>query len=817
MKRFFSLLIIFIAFQVSVFAAAGGKDILSQEERQWLIKHDGKIRYAPLPHYPPIEFADSEGTHKGVTADYLRRIEQKLDFRFAKVQANSWNEIIEKAKQGEIDVIGSIQNTPERREYLRFTKSYLKIPNVIIVREKYHRPLTLEKMGGMKIVIVKGYASFRFIKNKHPELIIEAVSDDLTGLQMISFGRADAIITDLSVASYLIEQMKISNLRVAGTIDYAWNITFASRKDWPILNNILEKGLAAIDQKERQAIYRKWVPSGYEDMLPRKKLILYFAIILSITGGGVAIFFLWNRMLKRQVLQKTVKLRHELNERKMAENELLKSEERYRALFENTPIDTIFVDNEGKIVTYKFAKNKSSGRLPKNGDVMYTDYAEKHQINMFKELMECIRTGEKKEFPELKYKERFLHIRISPFSGGAIITSIDLTEMKNLNDQYRQAQKMEAVGTLAGGVAHDFNNILTTIIGNAELALMDGGQDDSLREELEEIRKSGQRGASLTRQLLAFSRKQIIQPKIFDLNEQLTDLEKMVGRLIGEDIELLMIQGPGLWPVEADPGQMEQVVMNLVINAKDAMPMGGKLTVETANVDLDEDYFHRHGIEEKPGSYVMLAISDTGCGMDKETREHIFEPFFTTKELGKGTGLGLSTVYGIVKQNDGSVWAYSEPGLGTTFKIYLPKTMGDVEPEEKEKTPIAELDGSETVLIVEDDDSLRKLAQKTLQKHGYRVLAAENGENALRVSEEHEGSIQLMITDVVMPKIGGKEVAEQLHPIYPQMKVIYMSGYTDNSIAHYGVLEPGLNFIGKPFSAKALARKVREVLDKKQD
>ena len=290
MRCFFRLFTItLIVVYIPVFAAAAEKDILSQEERQWLIKHDGKIRYAPLPNYPPIEFVDSEGAHQGVTPAYLSRIEQILDFRFAKIQVNSWNKIIEKAKQGELDVIGSIQNTPERREYLSFTKPYLEIPNVIIVREEHYRPLTLEEMKGMKVAIVKGYATVDFIKNNHPKLIIEQVNDDLTGLQMVSFNRADAIITDLSVASYLVEQLKITNLRVAGTIDYTWKITFASRKDWPILNAILEKGLKAIGQKEREAIYSKWVPSGYEDLFQRKKLLLYIVIILSVSAGVVAI------------------------------------------------------------------------------------------------------------------------------------------------------------------------------------------------------------------------------------------------------------------------------------------------------------------------------------------------------------------------------------------------------------------------------------------------------------------------------------------------------------------------------------------------
>ena len=260
--------------------------------------------------------------------------------------------------------------------------------------------------------------------------------------------------------------------------------------------------------------------------------------------------------------------------------------------------------------------------------------------------------------------------------------------------------------------------------------------------------------------------------------------------------------------------QVEQVIMNLAVNARDAMLKGGKLTIETANVDLDRNYYRKHGIkEEQPGSYVMLAVSDTGIGMNEETRERIFEPFFTTKEIGKGTGLGLSTIYGIVKQNNGFIWVYSEPGQGATFKIYLPRNMGDPEPKDKEQTPVAGLDGSETVLVVEDDNALRKLARTVLKQKGYKILEAENGEDALRISEAHDGSIDLLITDVVMPKMGGRKTAELLQPLYPQMKVIYMSGYTNNAIAHHGVLEPGLNFIEKPFSPKALARKVRKTLD----
>jgi len=515
---------------------------------------------------------------------------------------------------------------------------------------------------------------------------------------------------------------------------------------------------------------------------------------------------------------------------KQAEDALRESEEKYRTLYDSsrdavmliTP-DKVFLNGNPACVKMFGCRNEDefifltpaalSPEYQPDGD----SSVEKSQ------KMISIAMEQGSHFFEWKHKrvdgeEFYSTVLLASMKlyGKKILqaTVRDITEHKKLETQLLQAQKMEAIGKLAGGVAHDFNNILTTIIGNAELALMDVIKDESLRTGIEEIKKAGKRAASLTRQLLAFSRKQIIQPKILNINELLTDIEKMLGRLIGEDIELLTIPEPALWQVKIDPGQIEQVIINLAVNARDAMPKGGKLTIETDNADLNENYFREHGIEgEKSGHYVVLAVSDTGSGMDKKTQEHIFEPFFTTKEVGKGTGMGLSTIYGIIKQNNGFVWVYSEPGQGATFKVYLPEVKKDADLEKKEQTHVDDLSGSETVLIVEDNDSLRNFAQKILHIYGYRTLNAENGEDALMVCKEHDGRIDLMITDVVMPKIGGREAAKRLQPLYPQMKVIYMSGYTDNAIVHHGVLEPGLNFLEKPFTPEGLARKVREVLD----
>ncbi len=379
-------------------------------------------------------------------------------------------------------------------------------------------------------------------------------------------------------------------------------------------------------------------------------------------------------------------------------------------------------------------------------------------------------------------------------------------------EQLRQSQKMEAVGQLAGGIAHDFNNLLTAITGYSQLTLRGLHPQDPLRGNIEEIKKAGDRAASLTRQLLAFSRKQVLQPKVLDLNAVVSEIEKMLQRLIGENIELRTVLAPELGSIRGDPGQIEQVIMNLAVNARDAMENGGKLTIETQNVCLDEA-FSQH-LAAIPGSYVMLAVCDTGIGMDEQTQKRIFDPFFTTKELGKGTGLGLSTVYGIVKQSGGNIWIHSEVGQGTIFKIYLPRVEEEVEEYKITQESPEALQGRETILLAEDEDIVRHLVRDLLKSSGYQVLEAANGGAALLLCERHPGPIQLMITDVVMPEMSGRELKDRLAHIRPEMKVLFMSGYTDDTIVRHGILESEIAFLQKPFTPNALALKVREVLDK---
>jgi len=395
---------------------------------------------------------------------------------------------------------------------------------------------------------------------------------------------------------------------------------------------------------------------------------------------------------------------------------------------------------------------------------------------------------------------------------GVIGVGLDITDRRQLADQLRQSQKMQAVGELAGGISHDFNNLLMVVKGHGELLLDRLPEGSPLRQNVEQVQKAADRAASLTRQLLAFSRRQVLQPRVLDLNEVVSGMIEMFSRVIGANIELSCLPGTNLGRVKADPGQMEQVLLNLVVNARDAMPEGGRVTIETTNVEIDRSYAALHS-GMGAGHYVMLIVSDTGSGMDATTQARIFEPFFTTKEKGKGTGLGLATVYGVVKQSGGYIWVYSEVGHGTTFKIYLPQVLAEADKRAAEKAPSGPPPGNETILFVEDEESVRVLVRGYLEGTGYHVLEAVDGVHALEIAAAHKGPVQILITDVVMPRLSGREVAARLSATQPDMKVLYISGYTDDSIFRDGVLEGGMAFLQKPFNLKTLAQKIREVLD----
>lgn len=538
----------------------------------------------------------------------------------------------------------------------------------------------------------------------------------------------------------------------------------------------------------------------------------------------LAIFYGSTNESARKLSRDKTLLVEQISERKRAEKALRESEERYRRLVEVSPY-AIFIARRHRIVfmnhaCYRLLKAASPDQIIGRSPFDFFDPEDDPAvIDTFRRAL-----GEGRPLPLIERRILCLdgtiitaELAASPLTDHASaamqVILQDITERKHLEEQVRQSKKMEAVGQLAGGVAHDFNNMLTIIAGHGDLLAEDSTLTDDQRRSIEQIRQACVRASSLTAQLLAFSRRQVMQPKVLNLNDVVANVEPMLRPLVGEHITLFTVLSPGLGHVRADPNQLEQVLINLTMNARDAMPDGGTLAIETGDCDLDEDGIARQRLDARPGRYVSLRVADTGVGMDEDTLTRIFEPFFTTKPKGKGTGLGLSTVYGIIKQSGGSIAVCSRPGQGASFTIYLPRV---------EESPCADItdtkspdafEGTETVLIAEDEPGVRSLVRDSLRLKGYTVLEADNGTEALALAERHSGPIHLLLTDVIMPQMNGRELSEQLKARRPGLKVLFMSGYTDDTVLRHGVVTEDLQFVQKPFIPSALAGKIRNVLD----
>jgi PAS domain S-box-containing protein len=649
-----------------------------------------------------------------------------------------------------------------------------------------------------------------------------------------AFPHLRGIMVDITERKVAEDQLKKSEERYRDLVENAHDLIYEHDLEGNYISANKEvQQITGYSQEESLHLNQSQIvaPESLEkarEMMGRKlaggRVTSYELEIIAKDGHRVAVEVNSSLVLRDGVPVGVRGIARDITQRKLVEEELRESEERYRLLFESNPQPMWVYDyktlrflavNQAAVRHYGYSKEEFLGMTIK--DI--------HPTDDLPALMNLLSKGPSADNASIwrhqKKNGTIIEAEVTShplvFDGrrAELILANDITERKRLEaallfseEQLRQSQKLEAIGQLAGGVAHDFNNLLTVIGGYSSILLNKFDQDSPFRASVEEIKKASDRAGGLTRQLLAFSRKQILQPEILDLNVVVSDLDKMVRRLIGEDIDLLALTDPKLGKVKADPGQIEQVLLNLIVNARDAMPDGGKLTIETAHATLSDDYALSHAAVS--GSYVMLAVSDTGCGMDAELQKHVFEPFFTTKPAGKGTGLGLATVYGIVKQSEGHIWLYSEPGKGTCFKIYLPCVDEALAARAAEPSVPK---GTETLLLVEDEDQVRSIVQAILEQQGYDVLTAANGEEALKLAKLHGPGIRMLMTDVVMPQMSGRQLAEELTSIRPQLKVLYMSGYTDDAIVRHGLLDASLNFIQKPFDAASVARKVREVLD----
>ena len=936
------------------------KDPLTKEERAWLNQHDGKIIVNNESGWPPIIDTDEQGNPFGIVMDYQRLIEKKLKFKFQLDRPDSWENFMKRFRKGEIHVNNNLQKNSERSEYALFTSPYIEIPNVIIVRKENVQSLTLDKMSGMKIAVTHNFAIHHHIKKNYNFLQLIPLQNDQSCLLEVSTKDVDAAVVNLAVASHIIEKQGITNLHVAGYADYTNELCFASIKKWPILNQILEKGIDCITQGEKDAIDGKWISLGY---IPFYKNSHFMMISLSIAAIIIAVFLIviaWNKSLKRQIevrtkdfkkansqLKKEIEERHRvqeeledsknylsatlnglsasislldqdgmillvndswrrfaednglsskevsdgknylqvcdsargenseeaakfangirsvlsaklnhyhleypchsskqerwfvgrvtlfpgdgprrvviahenITERKQAERSLLISEKKYRSMLESMD-DPIYICSSNFTIEYQNPAMTNLLGKDTTGDTCHQAI-----FNKDGKCAHCVYpkiTKGKKETisTPIDIGNKTFHVSNSPIinSDGTISKlSVyrDITETSNMEKRLQQSQKMEAIGTLAGGIAHDFNNILFPILGHTEMLLEDNPEDSPLRKSLNEIYTGALRARDLVQQILTFSRQGKEELKLMKMQPIIKETLKLIRSTIPTTIAINQNLQPDCSPVRADPTQMHQIVMNLATNAFHAMEKtGGDLKIALKENELGE--YDLIGPDMTPGNYACLTVADTGMGMDKKLIEKIFNPFFTTKEGGKGTGMGLSVVHGIVKNMNGAIKVYSEPGKGTEVRVYLPaeKSTPKIQSEQpKEPLPC----GTENILLVDDEEVIITMEKLALERLGYRVTSRTSSLEALEAFKASPDKFDLVITDMTMPQISGDKFAMEILKIRRDIPILLCTGFSET------MTEEKINDIGikglllKPIIMMDLAKKIRTVLDESEN
>jgi PAS domain S-box-containing protein len=794
---------------------------LTTEEQIWIKEHS-EIRLGVDPTWQPLEFVDKKGKHQGISSDYVRILNNRLGLNMKIVPNLSWPQVMESVPQRGIDVLPAVTKTPEREKHLSYSVPYTYINWVIISRTDTPEINSLADLEGRVTAVNAGYASQDHMKEEYLGVPLLPESSTLDVLQSVVDGKAEAAVVELNAATLVIHGHRIKSLKVDQHVFKKHDpLAIAVRNDWPELVQILNKGLASITPDERERIDQKWLAVPIKIGFTKMDMLRIIFFVIVVMSLFVVFFMIWNRRLHKEV-----------HERIMADEKLKKSEEQFRLLIENAP-DAVFVRNKS---CFTYLNKAALGLFGADSeqDLIGTPIIEHYHPKVRDDIRERMRIINEERLPIPQYQSVCLKldgtevcvestavpITYQGEDGGLIFlrNTTDRVEdqrrHQQLEEQLHQSQKIESLGRLAGGVAHDYNNMLSVILGYSELAQMKVNSSNPIQSDLDQIIRAANRSRDITRQLLAFARKQIINPEVLDLNTSVENTLKMLRTLLGENIDLVWHPKGDLWPVKIDPSQLDQVLANICVNARDAIADVGKMIIETDVVTFDKDYASDHpGFV--PGDFTVLAISDSGCGMDRDTVNNIFEPFYTTKGVGEGTGLGLSTVYGIVKQSNGFIDVYSELNQGTTFKIYLPRCTEKV--VLGQESPISKIQKGhgEKILLVEDESAIVEMTTTMLKDFGYKVLAANSPAEALDLAKSSQGEIHLLLTDVVMPGMNGRDLANQLKNTHPNLQVTYMSGYTADVIAHHGVLDDGVNFIQKPFSRTDLSIRIREVLDSK--
>ncbi|HOD53799.1 MAG TPA: transporter substrate-binding domain-containing protein, partial [Candidatus Cloacimonadota bacterium] len=780
-KKIQNISIVLSSFVIIIFAFYGlgaRKQIkveLTQEEINWLNDNQDKLTLWYNAEFPPIEFASEKGVFIGMGADVIKRVEEITEITFTKKPSLDWNDHLNALKSGECAVAPTIVRTQDREDYIIFTQPYATVPVVLITTTGNEANLSLKDFNGKRIGVVSGYATEKYLRDQALVYNYDVVSffNVQEAINSVSFGQIDAFAENLAVAAYFIEKEGIPNLKVAGKTDYFFSFSIGISKKYPILYNVVQKALKSIPEQELTDIRRQWIRLDQEKGMSERTWL-----ILNLTGMFLIILVLALVLL-------SLLLKRRLNQRMLS---LKESEEKYRRLAENMSdmawtidlnMNTTYVSPSvmrifGFTVEEYLKRPITSNYSPESLKLIYEAVAENIELEkdptidkQRSRILEVQQYNNQNELIWVSLSATFMrNDKGEPIGLQGITRNINELklaeqEQKRLSEQLLQAQKMESVGRLAGGVAHDFNNMLGVIIGFSDLALVKIKQDDPIYYNLTEIRKAAERSSNLTRQLLAFARKQTIEPKILDLNETIEGMLKMLIRIIGEDIDLEWLPSKDVWPVKLDPSQIDQILANLCVNSRDAIKGNGKITIETSNAVFTEKSVYENP-DVRAGQFIRLSVSDTGSGISKELLPHIFEPFFTTKENGKGTGLGLATIYGAVRQNNGFINVYSEEGRGTSFHIYLPRFVVEKQFEPEPEVEFKLVGGAETILLVEDEASILNMGVMMLESLGYTVLSASNPYDAIKLASEKKYEIDLLLTDVIMPDMNGKEIVGKL-------------------------------------------------------